>query len=181
MTVPNLITSLRVILVPIFVIYLLDDRLTAALIVFVVAGVSDGVDGFIARAFNQKSQIGAFLDPLADKILLVAAFITLAARGFIPVWLTVVAISRDVLILLGVLILFITRHEVVMCPSVVSKITTFFQLLSIFVVLSDEKLHLRGLVGEPVFWVTAALTVASGLHYGRYWFRKMSEEETPRL
>ena len=63
--------------------------------------MSDGVDGFIARAFNQKSQIGAFLDPLADKILLVAAFIALAARGFIPAWLTVVAISRDVLILLG--------------------------------------------------------------------------------
>jgi cardiolipin synthase len=84
MTIPNLITSLRIILTPIFIIYLINDRFLAALVVFVVAGLSDGADGLTARLLHQKSKVGAYLDPLADKILLVAAFVVLAARGFVP-------------------------------------------------------------------------------------------------
>ena len=176
MTIPNLITSLRIVLVPILVIYLLDGRLLPALVVFVIAGLSDGVDGFLARVFNQKSRLGSFLDPLADKILLVATFIVLAVRDFLPAWLSVVVISRDVLILLGVLILSLYRGNFLIRPSMLSKLTTCFQLFTVFAVLSEEMIHLLSYTGDLLLWTTAALTIGSGLHYMHFWFRTMGEE-----
>jgi cardiolipin synthase len=176
MTIPNLITSIRIILVPIFAIYLIHDRFLSALVVFVLAGVSDGVDGLIARVFNQKSRLGTFLDPLADKILLVTAFVVLAVRGSVPPWLTVVVISRDVLILLGVLILFLNRHDVIIRPSILSKITTCLQLLCIFVVLAGTLFEISPQVSKGLFWGTGVLTVSSGLHYMRQWFTMMGNE-----
>lgn len=176
MTVPNLITSLRIILAPVFTIYLLSDQLTEALVVFVIAGLSDGADGFIARVFNQKSKLGSYLDPLADKMLLVTAFVVLAVRGYLPPWLTVMAISRDVLIMLGVLILSLNKgFFMTIQPSIVSKLTTCFQLATIFLVLAREAYPDLGAVLKPVFWITGALTVASGLHYMAYWFRLMGD------
>ncbi len=175
MTIPNLITSIRIILAPIFVIYLINDRFLPALVVFVIAGLSDGADGLVARLFNQKSSVGTYLDPLADKILLIAAFIVLAARDFIPPWLTVVVISRDVLILLGVLILFLNKTDVTIRPSILSKITTCLQLASVFIVLCRVYYQALAQVSEAVFLVTGLFTVSSGLHYMRYWFRMMGE------
>ena len=84
MTIPNLITAFRIILAPVFVIYLINDRLNAALVVFLICMISDGIDGMVARLFNQKSRLGAYLDPLADKTLLVTAFVLLAMRGYLP-------------------------------------------------------------------------------------------------
>jgi cardiolipin synthase len=175
MTIPNLITSIRIILVPIFVIYLINDRFLPALIVFVLAGLSDGLDGLIARIFNQRSRLGEFLDPLADKILLVSSFVVLAVRGFVPSWLTVVVISRDVLILLGVLILFMNRQDIIIRPSLLSKITTCVQLLSVFVVLTGSLFQIPGQVLKVLFWVAGLFTVSSGLHYMRTWFGMMGE------
>jgi cardiolipin synthase len=176
MTVPNLITTIRIILTPIFIIYLLDDRFLAALYVFVIAGVSDGADGLIARVFNQKSRLGAFLDPLADKILLVAAFVVLAVRSYIPSWLAVIVISRDILILLGVLILFLYREQLKIQPSLVSKITTCIQLAAVFMVLAGNHFHLFSDYMIPFYWVTGIMTIVSGLHYMRSWFQLMGEE-----
>lgn len=175
MTIPNLITCIRIILAPIFVIYLIQDRFLSALVVFIIAGLSDGADGLVARVLNQKSRIGSYLDPLADKILLVAAFVVLAARGFIPAWLTVLVISRDVLILLGTLFLFLNRTDFVIKPSLLSKLNTCFQLLAVFVVLSKDYLHFFSSVSLYVFWITAVLTISSGLHYMHYWFRMLGE------
>ena len=107
MTVANLITILRIILVPIFIIYMLNNRVLASLIVFIIAGISDALDGLIARILHQKSNLGAHLDPLADKLLLMSAFVTLAIFNRIPSWLAVLTISRDVIILLGVLMLYL--------------------------------------------------------------------------
>ena len=84
MTIPNLITILRILLVPIFIIYIINDRALGSLIIFLIASISDALDGFIARIFHQKSDLGAYLDPLADKILLVSAYITLAILKMIP-------------------------------------------------------------------------------------------------
>jgi cardiolipin synthase len=173
MTVANLITSIRIILTPIFVIFLINDRFLPALVVFILAGLSDGADGFIARVFNQKTKVGAYLDPLADKILLVAAFVVLSARGSVPVWLGVLVISRDILILLGTLILFLNQSEFNIRPSVLSKMTTCLQLATVFVVLSMNQFQILGAVRDYVFWATGLLTISSGLHYMRYWFRKM--------
>jgi cardiolipin synthase len=175
MTLPNLITCLRIILTPIFVIYLIREDFHGALVIFIIAGLSDGADGLIARLFNQKSRLGSFLDPLADKILLVAAFVVLSVRHFIPPWLTVMAISRDVLILLGVLILFLNRMDVVFRPSIISKITTCLQLGTIFMVLSRDYLPRFYHFNTPLFWLTGLFTIISGLHYMYYWFKVIGE------
>ena len=135
MTVPNLITTIRIILAPVFIIYLINDEFILALIVFVLCGLSDGVDGLVARLFNQKSTLGTYLDPLADKIVLVAAFIALSVRHLLPAWLTVLVISRDILILLGVLVLFINKHELNVKPSILSKITTCLQFVTVVIAL----------------------------------------------
>jgi cardiolipin synthase len=175
MTIPNLITAIRILLAPLLVIYLINDEFLPALIVFIIAGISDGADGLVARLFNQKSKIGAYLDPLADKILLVAAFVVLSFRGFVPPWLTVIAISRDFLIILGCLVLFINRADFVVRPSILSKATTCFQLITVFVVLSKDYLNFSSLFSEVIFWLTGILTVSSGLHYMLYWFKNMGE------
>jgi len=166
MTIPNLITILRVLLVPIFIIYMINDRTLGSLIIFVIAGASDALDGFIARVFHKKSDLGAYLDPLADKILLIAAYITLAILKMIPAWLAVLIISRDVIILLGVLILYLNRYPVKIHPSLLSKSTTCLQIATILMILSNSYLNL-----EPIkmyaFWLTAGFTIASGLQYIR--------------
>ncbi|MBW2142856.1 MAG: CDP-alcohol phosphatidyltransferase family protein [Deltaproteobacteria bacterium] len=179
MTIPNLITILRIILTPIFIIFLLNDAYLPALILFVVAGISDAVDGLIARLFNQKSKLGAFLDPLADKILLVSAFVVLSAKNDVYAWLAVVVISRDFLILLGVLILFLNSQDFTFKPSIVSKMTTCMQLATVFVALfvavsADHSPHLHQF-SICLFWATGLLTVISCLHYMRQWFRMMGE------
>ncbi|MFZ0448266.1 MAG: CDP-alcohol phosphatidyltransferase family protein [Desulfatiglandaceae bacterium] len=175
MTLPNLITSLRIILAPIFVIYSIRGDFRAALIVFIIAGLSDGADGLIARWFNQKSKMGAYLDPLADKILLVTAFVVLSIKEYIPPWLTVMAISRDILILLGVLILFLNRMDITIRPSILSKVTTCLQLGTVFMVLSKDYFPFFFHLNIYVFWATAIFTISSGLHYMHYWFKVMGE------
>lgn len=175
-TIPNFITALRIILAPIFIIYLIDGNLEAALIIFVIAGISDGADGLVARVFNQKSTLGSYLDPLADKLLLVTAFVVLGWKKVVPVWLTVLVISRDVMILLGVLIVFLTRHNFTANPSVLSKTTTCLQLLTVFAVLAKEIIPATESLHPPLFWLTGFFTVASGLHYMHYWFGLMGED-----
>jgi len=166
MTIPNLITVLRIILVPIFVIYMINNNTLASLIIFIIASISDALDGFIARVFHQKSNLGAHLDPLADKILLMTAYITLAILKMIPSWLAVLTISRDVIILLGVLILYLNRYPVKIHPSLLSKTTTVIQVATILVVLSHGYLNIDFL-RIYAFWLVALLTIASGLQYIR--------------
>jgi cardiolipin synthase len=166
MTVPNVLSILRIILVPIFIIYMLNNRTLASLVVFIIAGVSDALDGFIARAFHQKSNLGAHLDPLADKVLLISAYVTLAIFGRIPSWLAVLTISRDVIILLGVLVLYLNRYPIKINPSILSKATTCMQVATILIVLSNGYLPFQFLK-VYAFWVTALLTVGSGLQYIR--------------
>lgn len=175
MTLPNLISTLRIILVPIFIIYLINDKFLEAIAVFILAGLSDGLDGFLARLLNQKSRLGTFLDPLADKFLLVAAFVVLAVRDYIPPSLTVTVITRDILILLGVLILFLHKQDIHIKPSILSKITTCSQLATVFLVLIHNQFHLFSVLISPTYVLTGVLTIASGLHYMRTWFQMMGE------
>ncbi|HUU40356.1 MAG TPA: CDP-diacylglycerol--glycerol-3-phosphate 3-phosphatidyltransferase [Desulfatiglandales bacterium] len=167
MTVPNLITILRILLVPIFIIYVINDRPLASLIVFMLASISDALDGFIARVFHQKTNLGAHLDPLADKILLMTAYITLAIFKMVPPWLAVLTISRDVIILLGVLILHLTNHPVKIHPSILSKMTTCIQVATILIVLSLGYIDV-GFLKVYFFWLAATFTIASGLQYIRH-------------
>ena len=175
MTIPNLITAFRIILAPVFVIYLINDRLNSALVIFLICMVSDGIDGMVARLFNQKSRLGAYLDPLADKTLLVTAFVLLGVRGYLPSWLTVTAIARDVMILLGVLVFHLNRLEIRIRPSVVSKINTCFQFITLSMVLLKGFVLLPSAIYEALYYITAALTIISGLHYMQYGLRTMGE------
>ena len=175
MTVPNLITTIRILLAPVFIIYLINDKFLPALVIFLLCAVSDGIDGMLARLLNQRSRLGAYLDPLADKLLLVAAFVTLSVRGYLPAWLTVLVFSRDTMILLGIIVLFLNRVEVAIKPSYVSKVTTWLQFITIVAVLSKAFMPFTVKLYPYIFYLTAILTITSGLHYMVQWFRMMGE------
>jgi len=175
MTVPNLITTLRIILTPIFIIYLLEGDLGSALVVFTICGVSDGLDGLLARTLKQKSTLGSYLDPIADKLILVSTFVAFAVMEFIPTWLAVTVISRDVLISLGVLFLFINKVEIRIRPSIVSKVTTCLQFITVISILVSEYITLPENLLVALFWLTGVFTISSGLHYIHSWYRLMGE------
>lgn len=165
MSIPNWITLIRIVLIPWFAILLINGSFNQALWVFAGAAVTDGLDGLTARWFSQKTRLGSFLDPIADKMLLSTAYIALAVLKEIPVWLTVIVISRDVVILLGVSILFLNQIDFDIKPTLYSKLTTIFQLLLILSVLSSGYVHFGYGVREGLVLTTLIFTVFSGLHY----------------
>ena len=165
LNLPNILTLARILITPIFIICLIKGAYQMALLVFTLAGVTDGLDGLLARLLDQKTSLGAFLDPIADKLLLVSAFVTLAVQGAIPAWLTVVVISRDVLIIIGIAILEVNKVAYQIKPSMVSKCTTVAQLATIFLLLLSIQTSGVEHALLPVYWLTTALSVASGLHY----------------
>ena len=174
--IPNFLTLLRIVAIPLFLILLEDYRYGEALAVFVAAGITDGLDGAIARLTHTKTTLGAYLDPAADKLLLLSAFIALGFMHAVPRWLAVVVISRDVVIVLGYFLLFmLTQRTMQVKPSVFGKLSTFLQLTAVTLVLVS--LWRADLAREPVrvvvFYVTGALTAVSGLQYmyrGLAWF-----------
>jgi len=132
LNLPNFLTLLRIGAIPIFLILLTDGRYTEALIVFALAGITDSLDGAIARLTDSRTTLGSYIDPLADKLLLVSSFLILTFLGFIPHWLAILVISRDVIILLGFGVLFmITGRSIVIRPTFIGKACTFFQLLTV--------------------------------------------------
>jgi cardiolipin synthase len=163
--IPNMLTLLRILITPLFVIFLIKGQYRLALLIFFLAGVSDGLDGLFARWFNQKTTLGAHLDPIADKLLLVSTFIGLAVQQIIPSWLAVVVISRDILILTGIAILHFFNVAFIIRPSKVSKCTTVAQLVTAFLVLLAFQFAIVAPALMPLFWLTTILTVVSGLHY----------------
>lgn len=164
-SIPNILTLVRIVLTPILVILLLRDLFSMALLVFAIAGISDGLDGLIARYMNQRTTLGAYLDPAADKLLLISSFVTLAVLGVIPAWVTVIVIARDVIICLGVAIFMLTEKKYEVSPSLVSKCTTTAQILTVLITLYDPA-HLKlDMVYQILLWGTALLTTLSGLHY----------------
>jgi cardiolipin synthase len=165
MNVPNTLTILRILSIPVFVILLLYDHLFIALLVFIGAGITDGLDGLIARVFNQRTTIGAYLDPIADKLILLTSFIVLAVLGIIPGWLTVIVIARDVIILLGVLILQLTSHKIEIKPIFMGKASTVMQLVTVAWALVTPFSMVMKSIFPAIIWVTAGLTALSGLFY----------------
>jgi cardiolipin synthase len=177
LNIPNFLTLLRIIAIPIFLIFLTDERIGMALLVFVLAGITDSLDGAIARLTNTRTTLGAYMDPLADKMLILSAFIAFASMDVIPRWLTVVVISRDVIILLGYLSLFLlTQRLMEIRPSAISKAATFFHLVTVSVVLLSlwHEGHPSQGVRSSLFAVTGIVTAVSGFHYiyrGLRWYQ----------
>ena len=168
LNVPNFLSLLRLVAVPIFLILLGDRRFTEAFAVFVAAGITDALDGAIARLTHTKTALGAYLDPAADKLLLMSAFIALGLMGEVPPWLVVVVLSRDVMLILGYFLLFtMTSHAMEVRPSLAGKLSTFLQLCAVTVVLVG---HMRpGLVpdavGTGLFLATGVVTATAGVQY----------------
>lgn len=167
MNVPNLLTLLRILLVPVIVIFLIKGAFSKALLLFAVACITDGLDGFLARVLEQKTVLGSHLDPLADKALIVTSYVTLSVLHVIPSWLSVIVISRDFIILLGIGVLTIMSISFEIRPAFVSKVTTLFQFLTVCFVLVFKELP--DYVGFSfiitMYWITALLTIASGFNY----------------
>jgi cardiolipin synthase (CMP-forming) len=174
-SIPNLITLGRVILVPVVFWLLLTGELKAAFLVFVVAGISDAVDGFLAKRFNWETELGAYLDPIADKLLIVCIFIALGVTGRLPSWLVIMVVSRDVLIVIAVVLSWLLGNPTPMKPLAVSKINTGAQIVLAATVLADEAFALR--LNGPVQFLNllvAVTTVASLVAYLRVWLRHMT-------
>ena len=180
MSLPNLITLGRLILVPVIVWLMLAGHTAAAFTAFVVAGVSDAADGYLAKHHNMETELGAYLDPLADKMLIVCIFVTLGIGGALPVWLVIAVVSRDVLIVMAVILSWVLRQPITIRPFIVSKANTVAQIMLAGVVLADEAfaLHVSN-VRALLIWTTAALTFASLATYLDSWLRHMSQPAKP--
>ena len=167
MNIPNFLSLIRIILVPVFVIFLIQGEYYNALIIFVIAGLTDILDGTMARLLSAQTKLGSYLDPIADKLLLATSFVTLAILGIIPGWLTVIVISRDFIIILGIAILSLMSVPFEIKPALISKATTALQLGTIFFALLHKAVT-HGLSNNwilALFWLTALFTIASGLVY----------------
>jgi len=169
-TFANLITILRMVFIPLFLLAITYGDARLAMWVFLIAGLSDGIDGFIARFYCQKTAFGAVLDPMADKLILTSAYVALTISSSaiphpVPVWLAVLTISRDVVIVLIALALNITLDIKRFSPTMLGKTTTFFQIAFIVGVLIQNAYSLPALLVDTLLWTVAMLTVASGLHY----------------
>lgn len=170
LNIPNTLTIFRIFLVPIFIYLVVTDRMQAATVVFIAAGVTDAIDGFIARTFNQRTEFGANIDPLADKLLLSGAFIVLTIKGFIPLWLCVPVIIRDFILLTGVVMLRGSGRKVVIAPSILGKLTTFLQISTVVYALVFP--HRTGeMAFLSIAAMTTAVTVYTGFDYARREFR----------
>jgi cardiolipin synthase (CMP-forming) len=172
--IPNTITIFRILLVPALIYCLLHDIFAAAILIFLAAGFSDALDGYLARRLRQLTHLGALLDPLADKLLIVSSVLILAFLAQLPWWLALIILSRDMLILAAATISYFTSGKSVMQPSILSKINTFVQLTLIFFVLANA-------AGFPsattflnlLFYLALTTTLLSGGHYAVHWLKNM--------
>jgi cardiolipin synthase len=165
MNIPNFLTILRILCIPLFIILLADELYFHALILFVGAALTDALDGFLARTFRQKTTLGAYLDPIADKLLLSSSFVTCAILKLIPVWLAVLVISRDIIISLGILVFFVNSFAIEIRPTIISKCTTLVQMFSIGLVILFQVIEKKFVPLPLVFWTAGILTIASGINY----------------
>jgi cardiolipin synthase (CMP-forming) len=177
-TIPNIITLGRIILVPIIVWAIVSSQMEIAFAIFVIAGVSDAVDGFLAKRFNMTSELGALLDPLADKALLVSIFISLGIWGEIPRWLVILVVSRDIMIVSAVIVSWLFDKPVAMKPLMVSKLNTVAQVAFAALVLASLAFNFNPRPYDLILmgFVTVFTLVSVSLYLVE-WVRHMSTIE----
>ncbi|ALK08865.1 CDP-alcohol phosphatidyltransferase family protein [Blastochloris viridis] len=175
MSIPNFITLGRLLLVPAVVWAISDHQMMLAFVLFVIAGVSDAVDGFLAKRFGMATELGAYLDPLADKALLVSIYLTLALLGQIPAWITILVVFRDIMIVGAIMLSGVLEKPVTIRPLRVSKLNTTAQIVFAALVLGSLGFGLTlGSVVTLAMYTTAALTIVSAAAYLREWMRHMA-------
>ncbi|HEX7229627.1 MAG TPA: CDP-diacylglycerol--glycerol-3-phosphate 3-phosphatidyltransferase [Candidatus Binatia bacterium] len=168
LNLPNFLTLLRILTIPVFLEFLSYRFFWEALLVFAIGGFTDFLDGFVARWMNQQTPLGAYLDPVADKLLVITSFVMLGSMGGIPLWLVIVVVARDLLLVLGyAIIYFLVGERLEVKPTVVGKWSTTLQLLTLAVALVtlDQPKLLPTLTLDVFVAVTAVLTVLSGCQY----------------
>ena len=181
MNLPNLITLGRLLCVPVAIWLVLSDDLGAAFWLFAAAGISDAIDGFIAKRFDQRSRLGALLDPIADKTLLVSMYVTLGVGGYLPNWLVILVVFRDALIVGGFMLVTTLAHAMRSEPLFISKLNTALQIGLIAVVLARIGLGIPDLgLGKLLIYIVAATTVISGAGYLVRWGRGLAGVEEDR-
>jgi cardiolipin synthase len=175
LSIPNLITLGRILLVPIVVWAILGNAMLTAFVLFLVAGVSDGVDGFLAKRFDMTTELGAYLDPLADKALIVSIYLTLGINGDIPRWLVILVVSRDILIVGGIMLSWLMGNPLKIRPLLVSKLNTVAQIAFACVVLGSLGLaYDLGSLKLVLMGLVATLTLLSIAAYLAEWVRHMN-------
>ena len=186
-TVPNMLTFFRMVLIPVFVTLLFYQRFVLALAVFVIAGLTDGLDGILARRFQQESQLGTVLDPIADKLMMVTAFIVLSMRSIfpqpvpshlpIPFWVTIAVISRDVFIVVGAAAINIMTGFRGFRPSWLGKANTTVQIIAIAIIMFAASVpYYTGYYLPTVYVIVFTFAVTSGLHYIFFASRLLNED-----
>jgi len=178
LNLPNLITLARILLVPVVVWAIAVREMQVAFLLFLAAGVSDAVDGFLAKRFGMASELGAHLDPLADKTLIVSIYVALGVTDAIERWIVILVVSRDILIIGGVMLAWFLGRPVLVKPLLVSKLNTAAQIVFASLVLAALAFGFDAGVSERVMmWIVAALTLISVGFYVREWVRHMNGGE----
>ena len=172
---PNLITLARMLMTPLAVSMIASQRFVEAFLIFLAAGISDAIDGYIAKRFDLRTELGAYLDPLADKALLVSIYVTLAISGVVPTALAILVVSRDLMILAAVVVSWLLNNPVAIRPVLVSKINTTAQIAFAALVLGAKAYGLSPVPGQDIaVWLVAASTLASGGVYIIQWLHHMT-------
>jgi cardiolipin synthase (CMP-forming) len=178
--IPNLITLGRILLVPVIVWAIASGQMAVAFVLFVIAGISDAVDGFLAKRFHMQSETGALLDPLADKALLVSIYVALGISADLPRWLVILVVSRDIIIIGAVIVSWLLGRPIPMKPLMISKLNTVAQVTYAALVLATLGFGLALRPLDTLLMVlVAVLTLASVGFYLVEWMRHMSELESP--
>jgi cardiolipin synthase len=165
LTLANRLTILRILMTPVITVLLLYKHVGAALALFVLAGITDGLDGFVARSRGQRTTLGMVLDPVADKLLLMSTVIVLSILKELPWWFAIIVVSRDVILIGGAFILYMFVGRVSLPPSWLGKLTTGFQILTVLLAMLDNFVPSLRCAVFPVAVVALACTIGSGLQY----------------
>jgi cardiolipin synthase (CMP-forming) len=178
MSIPNLITLARILLVPVLVWAIIAGEMQLAFLLFLAAGISDAVDGFLAKRFGMATELGAYLDPLADKVLIVSIYVALGITDVLPAWLVILVVSRDIMIVGAVLLSWLVDNPVAIKPVLVSKLNTAAQIVFATLTLGSLALSVNA---EPLLTVMMGLVVILTLlsigFYLREWVRHMNSAE----
>lgn len=175
MNLPNLITIARILMVPVVVWAIASREMQFAFLLFLAAGASDAVDGFLAKRFDMASELGAHLDPLADKVLIVSIYVSLGITEAIPRWIVILVVSRDILIIGGVMLAWFLGRPMTVKPLLVSKLNTAAQIVFASLVLAALAFGFNADRAQAaIMWTVAALTLISVGFYMREWWRHMN-------
>ncbi|ATX81096.1 cardiolipin synthase [Mariprofundus ferrinatatus] len=178
LNIPNILTLARIVITPFIIFAIMEGEAVFALILMGIAGITDMLDGAIARYFNQRSIVGAFMDPLADKLMLISTIVTLYFIEEIPLFLFLAVVFRDLVIVVGAIAYEMVTGKLEMEPTMSSKITTFLQITLVLTVLADMAWDLPSELFElTVIWSTFTFTCISGVQYMVVWMRKAVSDE----